>query len=206
MSQAILILSASGTAQELRTRVDMCREWEFRGFLDDGASGPEILGRIDEEGRFPDAQLLSALGSYTGMARRANILTSIPANRFAHFVDPLALVYSRANLAHGVVIFPFAVLSIEAQIAPHVLVYHHAVVSHDCIVGTGAIISNSATLSGQVQVGEHSYVGAGATILENIKVGSRSIVAAGATVNVDVPDDCIYINSHRIEPNRHYLP
>ncbi|MGH8529904.1 MAG: acetyltransferase [Nevskiales bacterium] len=206
MTQPLLILSAAGTAAELRERIEASAQYLFRGFLDDVKTGPDIVGTLADQARHADCKLMSALGSYRGMSRRARLLRDIPPERFARFVDPLALCSASAQLGIDVVVFPFSVIAARAVLGAHCLVYHHATVSHDCELGAGVIISNAACLSGHVRVGSHAYVGAGAVIRENVRIGSHTIIAANATVSNDVPDQVIYLSKDRIESNHYHTP
>lgn len=206
MTQPLIILSAGGTARELRDHLNRSTAVKFRGFLDDRQAGDEVIGCIADQDKFPDCLLVSALGSYRGMSRRAQILSGLPAGRFANFVDDRAAVSPGAALQHDVVVFPFSVVSAGVTLAAHVLVYHHAIVSHDCAIGAGSIVSNTACLSGGVVVGSDTYIGAGAIVKEGVAIGNHSIVAAGATVLADVPDNTIYISKHHFTPNHYWTP
>ncbi len=201
----LVIISAGGTAREM---YELLKDrYEIVGFLDDNQVAPKILGKLRDLDRFIEQGIavISALGSYRGMAKRRQFLEKRSLTTFICFHSDRALIYDNVSLGRATIVFPFSVISTQVSLGVHCFVYHNCVISHDARIGDYSIVSNSVTISGNVSIGENSYIGAGSTILESRSIGDNCIVAAGATVVEDVPSDSIYLPKDRIKANS-YIP
>lgn len=203
-TQKIIILSASGTAHELKDLICNSTKFQFVGFLDDNIINNNVIGLISDWKQFNNSNLfVSALGSYKSMSVRKKLLKQIPLKCFITYIHELAYIYSSANIASSSVIFPNSIISAQVDIGIHSLIYHNSTVAHNSKVGNYSMISNGVNISGNVIIGENSYIGVGSTIIEGITIGNNCIVGAGATVINNVPDNHIYISNKKIIHNKY---
>lgn len=110
-------------------------------------------------------------------------------------INPLACVYSGAQVGCGSLILPHAVLGPDARIGDGCIVNHNAVIDHDCVVGAFCHVAPGAILGGGVQVGETCLIGAGSVILPGIVIGNSAVIGAGAVVTRDVADGGVVVGN-----------
>ena len=162
----LLILGAGGYG---RTVADMARQlgiYDKIGFLDDGRSGGEILGKCGEYTLFCDenTEVYPAFGSNSlrrqWMERLAE--EDIPV---AGLVHPKAYVSPTAKLGAGVVVLPMAVVNTGCVVGDGCIVNIGAMVDHDCVIEDYVHLCPGVVVKAENRVPAMSKVESGTVIL-----------------------------------------
>ena len=131
----LLILGAGGYG---RTVADVARQlgiYEKIGFLDDGRTGPEVLGACEEYPLFCDenTEVYPAFGNNSVRSQWLERLTEedIPV---ATLVHPSAYVSPTAKLGQGVVVLPMAVVNTGCMVEDGCILNIGSLVDHDCVL------------------------------------------------------------------------
>jgi acetyltransferase-like isoleucine patch superfamily enzyme len=74
------------------------------------------------------------------------------------------------------------------EFGPNVIIYDH---DHD-FRAVGGLKASKYSL-GEVKIGKNTWIGANSIILKNAHIGSNCVVAAGSVVNVDIPDNALFV-------------
>lgn len=131
----LLILGAGGYG---RTVADVARQlgiYEKIGFLDDGRTGPEVLGACEEYPLFCDenTEVYPAFGNNSVRSQWLERLTEedIPV---ATLVHPSAYVSPTAKLGQGVVVLSMAAVNTGCMVEDGCILNIGALVDHDCVL------------------------------------------------------------------------
>jgi len=134
----LLILGAGGFG---KTVADIARQLEIYdkiAFLDDGKSGPEILGKCEEYPMFCDkkTEVYPAFGDNTVRMHWLDRLVreELPVATLAH---PSAYVSPMAVLEPGVAVLPKAVVNTGCHVEAGCIVNIGALLDHDCVLEEG---------------------------------------------------------------------
>lgn len=134
----LLILGAGGYG---RTVADIARQmgvYEKIAFLDDGKTGPDILGTCEEYAMFAGngTEIYPAFGDNETRMHWLDRLVrediSVPI-----LIHPTAYVSPEASLGAGVVVLPKAVVNTGTTVEAGCIVNLSAIVDHDCILEEG---------------------------------------------------------------------
>ncbi|MEX1109937.1 MAG: hypothetical protein WEC00_13580 [Dongiaceae bacterium] len=172
----------------------------FLGLLNDTVAPGAMIGSEPVLGPFAawralpnETAFLAPLHKVKEAPTRAALIEAlgIPDARWAHVVDPDAIIAPDAVCGLGGFIAPHSVVMPAARIGRHVAVRQGATVAHDCRVGDFCMIGVGACLAGYTQIETGAHLGPGALIREELRVGRYSVVGMGAVVMQDVPDFAI---------------
>jgi sugar O-acyltransferase (sialic acid O-acetyltransferase NeuD family) len=194
----VIILGAAGTGGDV---LDWLPELAAqglgycpRGFLDDDERkwGTEVrnlpvLGPLRSALEYPAAKFVDALGSPSNFARRPDLLSGIPKDRFLTLVHPRAHLSRTVHVGSGSLVYPHVTVSSGVRIGNHVTILANVVVNHDTVIGDYSIVASAASLSGGVRIGTCCYIGAGSHLIQRAVVGDGSLVGMGSVVIRDVP-------------------
>ena len=199
----VILLGAGGGTRELIALIrhaagdrNRYKDWELRGVLDDNqailgteVAGVPVLGPLAATGKYEGCLFLNGIANVqnTSIRRQVAERLALPAERWATFVHPRAVVLEPSQVGHGAIVYPHAVISAGAAIAPHVVAYFGAVVHHDSRVGEGTCVCAGVLIAGRVEVGRDCYLGIGSVVRDRVRIGDGAIVGAGAVVVKDVP-------------------
>jgi sugar O-acyltransferase (sialic acid O-acetyltransferase NeuD family) len=208
--QDVIILGAGGTGGDVLEwfpeLADQGLGYCLKGFLDDDERkwGTEVrsvpvLGPLRSALEYPTARFVDALGSPSNFARRPNLLSAIPEDRFLTLVHPRAHLSRTVQIGPGSLVYPNVAVSSGVRIGSHVTILANVVVNHDTVIGDYSIVASAASLSGGVRIGTCCYIGAGSHLIQNAVVGDGSLVGMGSVVIRDVaPGTMVVGNPGRV--------
>jgi sugar O-acyltransferase (sialic acid O-acetyltransferase NeuD family) len=204
--QDVLILGAGGTGGDV---LDWFEELAAQGlgycpngFLDDDerkwgtkVKSLPVLGPISSALEYPGARFVDALGSPSNFARRPDLLSFIPEDRFLTLVHPRAHLSRTVQIGSGSLVYPHVAATSGVRIGNHVTLLANVVVNHDTVVGDYSIVASAASLSGGVRIGTCCYIGAGSHLIQRAVVGNGSLVGMGSVVIRDVPPRTVVVGN-----------
>ena len=202
----VIILGAGGTGGDV---VDWLAElatqgpgYCAKGFLDDDerkwgtkVRGLAVLGPLASALEYPTAKFVDALGSPSNFARRPDLVSAVPEDRFLTLVHPRAHLSRTAQIGSGSLVYPHVAVSSSVRIGRHVTILANVVVNHDTVVGDYSIVASAASLSGGVRIGRCCYIGAGSHLIQGAVVGDGSLVGMGSVVIRDVPPRTVVVGN-----------
>ena len=204
--QDVIILGAGGTGGDV---LDWFAELAAqglsycpKGFLDDDerkwgtdVRSLPVLGPLRLALEYPSARFVDALGSPSTFARRPDLLSAIPEERFLTLVHPRAHLSRTVQIGSGSLVYPQVAISSSVRIGSHVTILANVVVNHDTVIGDYSIVASSASLSGGVRIGACCYIGAGSHLIQRAVVGDGSLVGIGSVVIRDVPPRTVVVGN-----------
>jgi len=204
--QDVIILGAAGTGGDvldwLAELADQGVDYCPKGFLDDDERkwGTEVkslpvLGPLSSALEHPTARFVDALGSPSNFARRPDLLSAIPEDRFLTLIHPGAHLSRSVQIGSGCLLYPNVSVSSGVRIGKHVTILANAVVNHDTVIGDYSIVASAASLSGAVRIGTCCYIGAGSHLIQRATVGDGSLVGMGSVVIRDVPPRTVVVGN-----------
>ncbi len=162
----LLILGAGGYG---KTIADVARQlgvYEKIAFLDDGKTGPEILGSCEEYAMFAgeNTDMYPAFGNNEARMDWLERLTQedIPVPTLIH---PSAYVSPSASVHSGTVVLPKAVVNTGVTVEEGCIVNIGALIDHDCILGAGTHVGPGAVIKAENKIPAGSKIEAGEVIL-----------------------------------------
>ena len=162
----LLILGAGGYG---RTVADVARQlgvYDKIGFLDDGRSGGEILGKCEEYDLFcdDDTEVYPAFGNNQVRKQWLERLQweDIPV---ATLVHPNAYVSPTAKLGAGVVVLPMAVVNTGCALESGCIINIGALVDHDCVLESCVHLCPGVVVKAQNRIPAETKVESGTVIL-----------------------------------------
>ena len=206
LEQDVIILGAGGTGGDI---LDWFAElsaqglvYRPKGFLDDDERkwGTEVrslpvLGPLRSALEYPSARFVDALGSPSNFARRPDLLSAIPEDRFLTLVHPRAHLSRTVQIGSGSLVYPHVTVSSSVRIGRHVTILANVVVNHDTVIGDYSIVASAASLSGGVRIGTCCYIGAGSHVIQGGVVGDGSLVGMGSVVIREVPPRTVVVGN-----------
>ena len=165
----------------------------FVGFLDD-APKSGVIGRVSEVNKYPDAEIIIAIGNADVRKRLSNMNV-----KWYTAIHPTAVISPSAEIGVGTVVMPNSVINAGAIVGKHCIVNTGAIVEHDNVLGDYVHVSVGAKLGGTVKVGDSTWIGIGATVSNNISICGGCMIGAGAVVVRDINASGTYIGvpAHR---------
>lgn len=185
-----VVIGAGGLGREVRDAIEDAAETggpAFAGFLDDAATGPDVLGPVSLASTLPaDTGFIVAIGD-PGV-RRQLVLGLGSLDRWITVIHPTAVVSKRATVGAGCFLAPLSYVGAGAVLGDHVVVNVHSQVGHDATAGTFSTLSPMCALNGHSILGEGCFLGTSASVGVGVEIGQWTKVAAGARVTKSVGD------------------
>lgn len=163
----LLILGAGGYG---RTVADVARQlnrYETVAFLDDRASGADILGTCEAYQTFApeEWEMYPAFGNNSARMAWLNRLCSSGIT-VATLVHPTAYVSPAATLCAGVMVLPMAVVNTGVTVKNGCIINIGALVDHDSILEEGCHLAPGAIVKAENRIPAGSKIDSG-TVIEN---------------------------------------
>ena len=131
----LLILGAGGYGRPVADVARQLGIYDKIGFLDDGRTGPEVLGACEEYPLFCDenTEVYPAFGNNSVRSQWLErfLEEDIPV---ATLVHPSAYVSPTAKLGQGVVVLPMAAVNTGCMVEDGCILNIGALVDHDCVL------------------------------------------------------------------------
>lgn len=201
MTRPLVIIGASGHGLDTYWLAEACG-YHVVGFLDDGPrpAGDQVLdrpwlGRSDDFVRFPDAELVVAIGN--PRARRAVVarLEAAGQPRFATLVHPSVTVGRFVTIAPGCMITAGAQLTIDVNIGRHTIINLNATVAHNARLGAFVTLAPMVAISGNVTLADGVEIGTGASVRQGLTLGAGAMLGMGGVLTRALENDVLYVGN-----------
>ena len=161
----LLILGAGGYGKTILDVAQQLGSYEKIAFLDDGKTGPNVLGRCEEYSMFADEQT-EVYPAFGNNETRMQWLERLEEDGIAvpTLVHPRAYVSPTAQLGMGTMVLPMAVVNTGVT------------VGNGCIINIGALIDHDSVVEDGVHLAPGAIVKAENRIPERMKVDSNRVI------------------------------
>ena len=163
----LLILGAGGYGKTVADLAAQLGQYDAVHFLDDGQTGPHILGKCCEFAAYMDGHthVYPAFGNNTVRMQWIERLRSqnvcVPT-----LVHPRAYVSPTAALEDGVTVLPMAVVNTGVTVETGCIINIGALIDHDSVIGQGCHLAPGAIVKAENRVPPGTKVESG-TVVEN---------------------------------------
>jgi len=162
----LLILGAGGYGKTIADVARQLNVYDKIAFLDDGKSGPEILGRCEEYILFSgeNTDVYPAFGNNEiRMAWLEKLMQKdIPVPTLVH---PSAYVSPQAKLGQGTVVLPKAVVNTGVTVESGCIINIGALIDHDCYIEAGVHLCPGVIVKAENRIGAYARLESGEVIL-----------------------------------------
>ena len=198
---ALVIIGGSGHGLDTYWLAEACG-YDVVGFLDDGPRAPgdaildrPWLGRADDWVRFPDAELVVAIGN--PRARRAVVarLAAAGAPRFATLVHPSVTLGRFVTVGPGAMITAGAQITIDVAIGAHAIVNLNTTIAHNARLGAFVTLAPMVAISGNVTLADGVEIGTGACVRQGLTIGAGAMLGMGAVLTRALPADQLHVGN-----------
>jgi len=156
---------------------------ECMGFIDDFATGPDIVGTyVDAQRLCPPTSgvgIVIAIG-YEHIPARWSVFERVTSDGYAvpALIHPTAIVHSGVSVGNGAIVMAGANVDAFSEIGSLAVLWPGVIVSHDSVVGSNSFLSPGAIVCGFVTIGSGCFIGAGAVVADHRSVPAGSFVKA----------------------------
>ena len=163
----LLILGAGGYGQTILDLAQQLGCYDKIAFLDDGRSGPNILGSCQEYSAFADekTEIYPAFGNNELRMEWLNQLKEEEI-QVPTLVHPRAYVSPSAKLGAGTVVLPMAVINTSVMVGAGSIINIGALIDHDCVIEAGCHLAPGAIVKAENRIPALSKIESG-TVIEN---------------------------------------
>lgn len=184
-----IIVGAGGFGYEILGWIrSWFQDYEFVGFLDDSASGQDIISNIDDHSPINGVIYLIALGN--GRNRLAvQMRLQDKGCAIGSLFSPHGMSSTDLSALSGAIFLGVFTVANQVIFGNSVLVHGFTAIGHDVTIKDGVSIGAHAFIGGGATIGEGTIVHPHSVILPRINIGSNVTVGAGSVVLKDVPDN-----------------
>ncbi len=151
--KTLLILGAGGYGKTIADVAAQIGCYDRIAFLDDGSTGPDILGSCGQFREFAgeDTDMYPAFGNndlrmkWLRQLQDANV--SVPT-----LVHPRAYVSPRAKLGTGVMVLPMAVVNTGVTVEDGCIINIGSLIDHDSVIGAGTHLAPGAIVKAENRI------------------------------------------------------
>ena len=149
----LLILGAGGYGKTVADVASQLGRYQKIAFLDDGSSGPGVLGRCEAYSLFvdEDTDVYPAFGNNEVRMRWLSVLKeegiAVPT-----LIHPASYVSPTAGVGTGTVILPMAVVNTGVILGDGCIVNLGAIIDHDTILEDGVHLAPGAIVKAQNRI------------------------------------------------------
>lgn len=198
MKDKIIIIGGKGSAVVVAEQIyhaqNLNQSVEFLGFaFDDEQFGDEINGWpilaktyevYEKYIKYSDVKFIYQLYRPDVMKERIELLNSynIPAERFAKFVHPSALISKTTQIGYGTAIMANCVINTGAKIGNHCTIHSNSLIGHDSVLGDYNFFAAHSVLGSNNKIGNANFVGLNSTFNNYITIGNHCFVGMASNV------------------------
>ena len=162
----LLILGAGGYGKTVADLAQQLGRYDRIAFLDNGKSGPDILGSCGEYAMFAgeDTEVYPAFGDNGLRMQWLEQLMGegIPVPTLIH---PSAYVSPRAKIGPGTVILPLAVVNTGVTVESGCIVNIGSLIDHDCYLEAGVHLCPGVVVKAENRITAGSRLESGTVVL-----------------------------------------
>ena len=210
MAKKIVILGGVGNGSVIANAiVDANRRgdstWEFAGYLNDRAAAGGRIESLPVLGKLADWETFARSGHYfintiyriDGQQERIARFESlsIPEDKLATFIHPLAYVAPSAVLGAGTVVMPLASVSSSTIVAKGCLVMVGAALLHNSRIGMYCHFAAHCCVGSDMNIAAGVHIGLNATTREKLSIGRNSTLGMGAVLTRDMGENEIWVGN-----------
>lgn len=198
----VAIYGGGGFAREVAWLVHTCNVgsdlYKVVCFIDDNEAahssilnGIPVMGLEEAHSRFPDARVVSGVGSPQTRQRLMDKSAAVGFG-FGTIIHPRVERSQWIEVGVGTVICAGNILTTNIVLGQHVQINLDCTTGHDVVMGDYTTLAPGVHVSGCVHFGQRAYVGTGAVIINGtqdnpIVIGDDVVIGAGACVTKSVP-------------------
>lgn len=163
----LLILGAGGYG---KTVADVARQlgcYGSIGFLDDGQTGEDILGKCDRYSEFL-TENMEVYPAFGNNSFRKHWITRLRSEGITipTLIHPRAYVSPLAQVAEGTVVLPMAVVNTGVQVGEGCIINIGALIDHDSVIEPFVHLAPGAVVKAENRIPAESKIESG-TVIEN---------------------------------------
>lgn len=161
----LLILGAGGYGKTVADVAAQLGCYEKIAFLDDGQTGPEILGKCADYRLFA-GEKTDVYPAFGNNAVRMKWMQTLMGNRICvpTLVHPRAYVSPRAKLGAGTVVLPMAVVNTGVTVESGCIINIGALIDHDCYIEAGVHLCPGVVVKAENRIESGSKLESGEVI------------------------------------------
>ena len=206
----VAILGGQGNAAVIAAAIEHARragatDLEVAGLLNDREEQGTmidifpVIGKTSDAKRFleEDYWFINTIMRIDGNKERIEMFEnlSIPDERMATFVHPMAYVAPSVELGAGCVIMPNVSMSPGTKLGKGCLMMAGSMMGHDNIVGDFCHIAAQAAVGSYLHIGRGVHIGLNATVRENLTIGDFATLGAGAVLTKNIGANEIWVGN-----------
>lgn len=197
--QKIVIVGSGQNGRVVKGILSHNSGYQVIGFLDYKASGPDILGKVEDFHRFLDCFFFAATGNPKWRKEDYELLQAGGA-RFTNAIHPRAFIEDGVQIGENVMVGAMTYLNVGTKIGNNCIINNGCIVEHDCQIGDNCNINPGVVMGGGVVIGDNCFVGLGAKLRDHISIGSGTTIGMGTIVLKDVlANTTLYNRMERVE-------
>jgi sugar O-acyltransferase (sialic acid O-acetyltransferase NeuD family) len=157
----VVIIGAGGHAKVLAETIDLIRDLELVGFIDDQIEkGTLLMGHVQVIGSINDIETISGqcdafvMGIGNNEIRKQLLDQYSGKMDFETIIHPLSFISGTADIGTGTVVLAGAIIHTNAKVGSCCIINSNVVVDHDC------------------EVGDFTHLAIGTLVGSNSKIGS----------------------------------
>lgn len=159
----LLILGAGGYGRTVADVAAQMGLYETIAFLDDGQTGPHILGPCADFDKFPGWHIYPAFGDcairWSWVRKLTGEGITVPT-----LIHPRAYVSPTAKIGPGTVILPGAMVGTGVTVGAGCILNMGSVTDHDCSLGSGCHLAPGAIVKAENHIPDCTKIDSGEVI------------------------------------------
>ena len=193
-NNSILIYGAGQGGLTVLETINLSKEFEVFGFIDDYKSESEILN-INVFNKNQLVQLFKDGIKYIFIAvsegkKRKKLYEFCKSIGFMlpSIFHPNSHVSPSSTIGDACHIKSGAIIDYNCKVSVGAIIDNGVIIAHDCIINDYAHLAPGVSLGSNIIVGEYSIIGIGSSISTGIQIGKNCIVSVGSSVEKNIND------------------
>ena len=192
MINGLILIGAGGYASSVIDTINITKEYEIVGFIDDFKVG-EYFGKpifgndIRKIPNYKDYCYFVSIGNLDIRKAWFEKIKNLGLNT-VNIIDQSAIISDNVKIGTGNFVGKGVIINIDTIIGDDNLINTKALIEHGCRIGSHTRISTNSTLNGDVKVEDEVYFGSSAVANGQLSIGRNSVVGSGAVVISDVEE------------------
>ena len=161
----LIIIGAGKYGRELEDIAEQTGRFDSISFLDDNASGTDILGKCADfqEHQDSNTEFIVAFGNNEFRKKWCEALKATGAE-VTNIIHPTAYVSPKAKLGKGIAVLPQAIINSYTEVQDGCMINSGAIVDHDCVIAPYVHICVGAIVKADNHIPTGMKIEAGAVI------------------------------------------